>query len=217
MRTIFVCVLLLVSTAMCEEPNTEAVRARVIDFCDSEFRGDQAKELTLIRNSSVHFAADNFADEPVDLVRSYEVISINIERIVASAVVEYDLIGRFKNVSYDGFPGSKSKFDKGVWIDRADKLEILHDAKFRQTLSLKRYRADNKWYIVSLQNPKLSTSALLDLLTKEISMDKDTLSRNKGEPLPNIEAGISWNEHKVKLIEGLLSTVTSTQPAASHE
>ncbi|MGP8174426.1 MAG: hypothetical protein ACLP7O_07750, partial [Terracidiphilus sp.] len=64
---------------------------------------------------------------------------------------------------------------------------------------------------------KLSTSALLDLLTKEISMDKDTLSRNKGEPLPNIEAGISWNEHKVKLIEGLLSTVTSTQPAASHE
>jgi hypothetical protein len=215
MRTIFVCVLLIVSTAMCEEPNTEAVRARVIDFCNSEFRGDQNKQLALMRNSSVDVG--NLDEMPVDLVRSYKVISIKTEGNVASAVVEYDLIGRFKNVSYDGFPGSKSKFDKGVWIDRADKLEILHDAKFRQTLSLKRYRADNKWYIVSLQNPKLSTSALLDLLTKEVNMAKDTLSRNRGESLPNVEAVITWNEHKIKLIEGLLSTVTSTQPAASHE
>ena|ERR1039458_6352850 len=215
MRTIFVCVLLLVSTAMCEEPNTEAVRARVIDFCNSEFRGDQDKQLALMRNSS--FDVGNLDEMPVDLVRSYKVISINIEGDLASAVVEYDLIGRFKNVRYDGFPGSKSKFDKGVWIDRADKLEILHDARFRQTLSLKRYKPDNKWYIVSLQTPKLSTSALLDLLTKEINMAKDTLSRNKGESLPNVEAVITWNERKIKLIEGLNSTVMSTQPAASHE
>ena len=215
MRTIFVCVLLIVSTAMCEEPNTEAVRARVIDFCNSEFRGDQNKQLALMRNSSVDVG--NLDEMPVDLVRSYKVISIKTEGNVASAVVEYDLIGRFKNVRYDGYPGSKSKFDKGVWIDRADKLEILHDSKFRQTLSLKRYRADNKWYIVSLQTPKLSTSALLDLLTKEVNMAKDTLSRNRGESLPNVEAVITWNEHKIKLIEGLLSTVTSTQPAASHE
>jgi len=215
MRTIFVCVLLIVSTAMCEEPNTEAVRARVIDFCNSEFRGDQNKQLALMRNSSVDVG--NLDEMPVDLVRSYKVISIKTEGNVASAVVEYDLIGRFKNVRYDGYPGSKSKFDKGVWIDRADKLEILHDTKFRQTLSLKRYRADNKWYIVSLQTPKLSTSALLDLLTKEVNMAKDTLSRNRGESLPNVEAVITWNEHKIKLIEGLLSTVTSTQPAASHE
>lgn len=215
MRTIFVCVLLLVSTAMCEEPNTEAVRVRVIDFCNSEFRGDQDKQLALMRNSS--FDVGNLDEMPVDLVRSYKVISINIEGNLASAVVEYDLIGRFKNVRYYGYPGSKSKFEKGVWIDQADKLEILHDAKFRQTLSLKRYRADNKWYIVSLQTPKLSTSALLDLLTKEVNMDKDTLSRNKGEYLPNVEAVISWNEHKIKLIEGLNSTVMSTQPAASHE
>ncbi|MGD0546949.1 MAG: hypothetical protein ABR991_03885 [Terracidiphilus sp.] len=205
MRTLFVCVLLLASTAMCEEPNTEAVRARVIDFCNSEFRGDQAKELTMMRNSSVDVG--NLDEMPVDLVRSYKVISIKIEGNLASAVVEYDLIGRFKNVRYDGLPDSKSKFDKGVWIDRADKLEILHDTKFRQTLSLKRYRADNKWYIVSLQTPKLSTSALLDLLTKEVNMDKDTLSRNRGKYLPNIEAGISWNEHKIKLIESLSSTV----------
>ena len=215
MRTIFVCVLLLVSTAMCEEPNTEAVRARVIDFCNSEFRGDQDKQLALMRNSS--FDVGNLDEMPVDLVRSYKVISINIEGDLASAVVEYDLIGRFKNVRYDGFPGSKSKFDKGVWIDRADKLEILHDARFRQTLSLKLYKPDNKWYIVSLQTPKLSTSALLDLLTKEINMAKDTLSRNKGESLPNVEAVITWNERKIKLIEGLNSTVMSTQPAASHE
>jgi hypothetical protein len=200
---------------MCEEPNTEAVRARVIDFCNSEFRGDQDKQLALMRNSS--FDVGNLDEMPVDLVRSYKVISINIEGDLASAVVEYDLIGRFKNVRYDGFPGSKSKFDKGVWIDRADKLEILHDARFRQTLSLKRYKPDNKWYIVSLQTPKLSTSALLDLLTKEINMAKDTLSRNKGESLPNVEAVITWNERKIKLIEGLNSTVMSTQPAASHE
>jgi len=207
--------LLLASTAMCEEPNTEAVRARVIDFCNSEFRGDQAKELTMMRNSSVDVG--NLDEMPVDLVRSYKVISIKIEGNVASAVVEYDRIGRFKNVRYDGYPGSKSKFDKGVWIDRADKLEILHDSKFRQTLSLKRYPADNKWYIVSLQTPKLSTSALLDLLTKEVNMAKDTLSRNKGEYLPNVEAVITWNEHKIRLMEGLLSTVRSTQPAVSHK
>jgi hypothetical protein len=200
---------------MCEEPNTEAVRARVIDFCNSEFRGDQAKELTMMRNSSVDVG--NLDEMPVDLVRSYKVISIKIEGNVASAVVEYDRIGRFKNVRYDGYPGSKSKFDKGVWIDRADKLEILHDSKFRQTLSLKRYPADNKWYIVSLQTPKLSTSALLDLLTKEVNMAKDTLSRNKGEYLPNVEAVITWNEHKIRLMEGLLSTVRSTQPAVSHK
>jgi hypothetical protein len=217
MRTIFICVLLFVSAAICQVPNMAAIRARVSDFCDSEFRGDQAKELMLSRNRSGEFAAINFIEEPVDIVKSYKVISIDTKGNFASAVVEYDLIGRFKNVRYDGFPGSKSKFDKGVWIDRADKLEILHDAKFRQTLSLKRYRADNKWYIVSLQTPKLSTSALLDLLTKEINMDKDTLSRNKGESLPNIEASISWNEHKIKLIEGLNSAVMSTQPAASHE
>jgi hypothetical protein len=200
---------------MCEEPNTEAVRARVIDFCNSEFRGDQDKQLALMRNSS--FDVGNLDEMPVDLVRSYTVISIKIEGNVASAVVEYDLIGRFKNVRYDGYPGSKSKFEKGEWIDRADKLEILHDAKFRQTLSLKRYKQDNKWYIVSLQTPKLSTSALLDLLTKEVNMAKDILSRNKGEYLPNIEAVITWNERKIKLIEGLNSTVMSTQPAASHE
>ena len=215
MKTVFMCVMLLVSTAMCEEPNTEAVRARINDFCNSEFRGDQNKQLGLMKNSS--FDVGNFDEMPVDLVRSYKVISIDIEGDLASAVVEYDLIGRFKNVRYDGFPGAKSKFDKGVWIDRADKLEILHDAKFRQTLSLKRYRADNRWYIVSLQTPKLSASALLDLLAKEVNMDKNTLSRNKGQSLPNIEALISWNEHKIKMIEGLNSTVMSTKPVPSRK
>lgn len=215
MKTILVSALLLVTAAICQVPNMATVGDRVNDFCDSEFRGDQHKQLALMRNSS--FDVGNLDEMPVDLVRSYKVISIKIEGNVASALVEYDLIGRFRNVRYYGLPGLKTKFDKGVWIDRADKLEILHDAKFRQTLSLKRYRADNKWYIVSLQTPKLSTSALLDLLTKEVNMDKDTLNRNKGEYLPNIEAGISWNEHKIKLIEGLNSTVMSTQPTASHE
>jgi hypothetical protein len=205
MKAILVSALLFVSAAICQVPDMATIGDRVNDFCDSEFRGDQDKQLALRRNSS--FDVGNLDEMPVDLVRSYKVISIKIEGNLASAVVEYDLIGRFKNVRYDGLPDSKSKFDKGVWIDRADKLEILHDTKFRQTLSLKRYRADNKWYIVSLQTPKLSTSALLDLLTKEVNMDKDTLSRNRGKYLPNIEAGISWNEHKIKLIESLSSTV----------
>jgi hypothetical protein len=199
---------------MCEEPNTEAVRARVIDFCKSEFEGDQARQLKLVKSRCCEVAAVNFTEEQVDIVDSYKVISIMLEGNHASVVIEYDLLGRFTNVRYYGYPGSNSKFEPGVWIDLANKLTVVHNPRFRQTVSLTFEPQSKQWLIVSLQRPKISKKALLDLLHKEVDADKETLSRNPGKDLTNIKALISWNEHKIKLIEDMNSVVPADRRVA---
>jgi hypothetical protein len=63
--------------------------------------------------------------------------------------------------------------------------------------------AGGKWFIKSRQVPKVSKTAVLDLLRKEVDEKREILKKNKGEALPHIEASLNWDLNKIKLLEGL--------------
>lgn len=201
MRITLACVVLLTHSAFCEEPLAQSASARVVEFCETELKGDHAKRVEYFQNSLRDKSAVDFANEPVDLINGYKVISVDIKGNTAKVVVDYDLIGELKNVRYSGYPGLKAR--PGTWIDRADKLVVKRNQSFHQTISLTLEPVSRRWFISKPQVPKVSRKAVLDLLHKEINERRETLKKNKGEALPHIEASLNWDLEKVKLLEGM--------------
>lgn len=201
MKTALACVVLLTHAAFCEEPLAQSARARVVEFCETELKGDHAKRVEYFQNSLRDKSAVDFANEPVDLISGYKVLSVEIKGNTAKVVVVYDLIGELKNVRYSGYPGLK--VSPGTWIDRADKLVAKRNQSFHQTISLVLEPVSQRWFISKPQIPRVSRKAVLDLLHKEINEKQETLKKNKGEALPHIEASLNWDLNKVKLLEGM--------------
>jgi hypothetical protein len=203
MKAILVAPLLLISTAFCQDTSELQVRNRVVSFSETEFRGDDANRVTFFKSDLQHKNAIDFASEPVDVVTSYKVISINIKGNHADVVVEYDVIAKFENIRYNGYPGVEHA--RGVWFDRADKLVLTDSSKLTQTIPLARDPESGEWFITRTLVPKVSKAALIGLLQDDLKQDTEIEATNQtNATVRNVQAAqIHWNSEKIKLIDGI--------------
>ena len=180
---------------------SDSLKQRVTDFCATEFNGDHANRVLFFIPSIREINSADFATEPVDIVDSFKILSITIKGKSAKAVVEYSLVAELKNVVYHGYPGGIT--DPAVELNLADKLVIIKNPTFHQELSWKFNEADQKWYLASTQLPKVSQSALVELLRAEVRQETDTLNKNSGKSLPYLEGLRTWHLRKIELVSKL--------------
>ena len=179
----------------------DSLKRRVNDFCATEFNGDHGKRVLFFPANIHDENAVDFVTEPVDIVDSFKVLSITVRDDSAGVVVEYGLIAEFKNVVYHGYPEGVT--DPTVKLNLADKLVIRKNPKFHQELFWKFNAADQEWYLVSTQLPKVPQRALLKLLRTEVREETGTLDKNSGEQLPSLEGLRRWHLRKIDLINNL--------------
>jgi hypothetical protein len=200
MKAILMAPLLLISSAVCQDAAQIQVRSRVVSFCETEFNGDDANRVAFFKSDLQHKNAVSFASEPVDVVTSYKLISINTKGNHADVVVEYDLIARFENVRYSAYPGAERAHHG--WFDRADKLVLTDRSRLTQTIPLARDPESGEWFIARTLIPKVSKTALIRLLQDDLEQDKGIEASNQADStVRNVQAAqIRWNSEKIKLI-----------------
>lgn len=180
---------------------TDSLKRRVNDFCATEVNGDHAKRVLFFSASIREKNAVDFVTDPIDIVDGFRVLSITVKDDSAKVVVEYGLVAEFQNVVYHGYPGGVT--NPAVELNLADRLVISRNPTFHQELLWKVNAADQQWYLVSTQLPKVSQRALLELLRTEVGEETDTLNKNRGKSLPYLEGLRSWHVKKIELVSDL--------------
>ena len=196
-------VLATAPVAICQGPKVQPIEDRIGAFCKMEFDGDQADRTDFFKDNSHYANGVDFASEPVVIVDGYKVISIEISGNNATAILDYDALGKFENVTYYEYPGVKSRSKDPFY--RADKLVVMKNPNLRQSVHLVRESGQHDWLIAEPVVPKVSKSALLSLLHKEVGREQEILERNKlDQDIRRVQNSlIKWNLKKIKLIEDL--------------
>lgn len=182
------------------EDKSSALRKRVTDFCQTEFKGDDDGRATYLEDSVKEKYVVDFRVEPVDVVTSFQIVSIDIKGDLANVIVTYDVIGQFRNVSYSGYPNLKKP--EAIPFKRADRFLAVHMPQFRQRSTWKLDHSDGQWYLVHSGIPKVSRDGLLEVIQKEITLESEIIRKDPTPHTPS-EYCRMWNEEKVKALEAL--------------
>jgi hypothetical protein len=195
-----ICLGIAVASSAYADNQGDALRKRVTDFCTAEFKGDDAAQADFILDSLKEKYIVDFRDEPVDVVKSFHIVSIAVNGDSAKVVVEYDVIAQFRNVAYSGYPNLKKS--QAIPFKRADEFIPAHLPQFRQSTTWKFDHSDGQWYLISRRIPKVSKDGLIEVLKKDVALDSEII---KMDPTPHTPSEYvrAWNEKKIKTLEEL--------------
>jgi len=180
-------------------------RKSVEAFCTAEFDGKYQKErldlFELSKNESrrrekarngdpVAVEVVDFRSDPVDIVKSFKVITVSLKDGTGQAEVEYALLGSLR-------------IPKGANLLEATQVIRESRSSRRVTLRLAWTGTPKRWLVIDPPIPKVSREGILRIQNESLNRVRKTLEANPGESLPHLESAAKRLTDKIQAIEAL--------------